>query len=100
MRRKIRCDCAGEPPGELMMSATAAALRTANSRSSARAMPAMLSPGRSGVEKPMTPVRRSTGTTGRSLRKRCGTSSRSAVVARLQPSLTRSPVHGSAMKLT
>ena len=64
MRRKIRCDCAGDPPGELMASATAAALRTAKTRSSVRATPAIVRPGRSGVEKPMTPVSRTTGTTG------------------------------------
>ena len=34
MRRKIRCDCTAEPPGELITSATAAALRMAKARSS------------------------------------------------------------------
>ena len=41
-------------------------------------MPARLSPGRSGVENPMTPVSRTTGTTGLSRRKRWGMSGRSA----------------------
>ena len=51
MRRKIRCDCAGEPPGELISSATARALRVENARSSVRATPASVSPGRSGVDR-------------------------------------------------
>ena len=72
MRRKIRCDCAGEPPGELTISATARALRVANARSSERAMPEIISPGRSGVLTPMTPDSRTTGTTGMSARKRAG----------------------------
>ena len=36
MRLKIRCDCTAEPPGELISSATAAGLRMAKARSSAR----------------------------------------------------------------
>ena len=74
MRRKIRCDCAGEPPGELTISATARALRTENARSSVRAIEDNISPGRSGVETPITPESRTTGTTGMSGRKRAGTS--------------------------
>ena len=74
MRRKIRCDCDGEPPGELMISATARALRVAKARSSERAVLDSISPGRNGVVTPMTPVSRTTGTTGMSARKRAGTS--------------------------
>ena len=74
MRRKIRCDCAGDPPGELTISATARALRVANARSSERATPDIISPGRSGVLTPMTPDSRTTGTTGMSARKRAGMS--------------------------
>ena len=76
MRRKIRCDCAGEPPGELMISATARALRVEKARSSERATVESISPGRSGVTTPMTPDSRTTGTTGISARKRAGTSER------------------------
>ena len=57
MRRKIRCDCAGEPPGELMISATARALRIEKARSSERAVEDSIRPGRSGVDTPMTPVK-------------------------------------------
>ncbi len=74
MRRKIRCDCAGEPPGELTINATARALRTENARSSERAIVDNISPGRSGEVTPMTPDSRTTGTTGMSGRKRAGTS--------------------------
>ena len=76
MRRKIRCDCAGEPPGELIDSATARALRRPKARSSVRAAVASISPGRSGVDTPITPVSRTTGTTGMSERKRAGNSGR------------------------
>ena len=76
MRRKIRCDCEGEPPGELMISATARALRTEKARSSALATVDNSRPGRSGVTTPMTPASRTTGTTGMSRRKRAGSSMR------------------------
>ena len=49
MRRKIKCDCAGEPPGELTISATARALRTEKARSSERAVDDSINPGRNGV---------------------------------------------------
>ena len=65
---------AGEPPGELTRIATARALRIANARSSERATVDSISPGRSGVLTPITPERRTTGTTGMSGRKRAGTS--------------------------
>ncbi len=74
MRRKIKCDCAGEPPGELTISATARALRTEKARSSERAADDSISPGRNGELTPMTPASRTTGTTGMSGRKRAGTS--------------------------
>ena len=45
MRRKIRCDCTAEPPGELITSATAFAPRTAKALSRARARPAIVRPG-------------------------------------------------------
>ena len=44
MRLKIRCDCAAEPPGELMTSATAFAPGTEKARSSMGATLAMASP--------------------------------------------------------
>ena len=74
MRRKIRCDCDGEPPGELIMIATARALRTEKARSSVLAVVASIRPGRSGDETPMTPDRRTTGTTGMAARNRGGNS--------------------------
>src|ERR1700756_2338855 len=61
----MRCDCTAEPPGELIASATAEALRSENARSSERATEEMVSPGRSGVEKPITPDMRTTGTSAR-----------------------------------
>src|SRR5262249_13829609 len=72
----MRCDCTAEPPGELIASATADALRSENARSSERATDEMVSPGRSGVEKPITPDMRSTGTTAAPPRKRAGSSDR------------------------
>jgi hypothetical protein len=74
MRRMIRCDCDGEPPGELITSATARALRVAKARSSDRAVVDSIRPGRSGDDTPITPVSRTTGTTGMSERNRAGTS--------------------------
>ena len=64
MRRKIRCDCAADPPGELMTIATAAASRVAKARSSAGATAAIESPCRSGITAPITPDSRTTGTAG------------------------------------
>src|SRR5215831_4964304 len=72
----MRCDCTAEPPGELIASATAEALRTANARSSERAIEEMVRPGRSGVEKPITPDMRTTGTTAAPPRRRAGSSGR------------------------
>ena len=46
MRRKIRCDCTGEPPGELMTIATAGAPFTAKARSSGPASVDSVTPGR------------------------------------------------------
>ena len=48
MRLKIRCDCAAEPPGELMTSATAFAPGTEKARSSIGATFAMARPGAQG----------------------------------------------------
>jgi hypothetical protein len=60
-------------------------------------MPARLSPGRSGVENPMIPVNRTTGTTGR-WRKGGGNSERKAAkTERLLPGAL-APVDGSVMK--
>ena len=64
MRWNTRCDWTAEPPGELISSATARARGHAKARSSGFATDASVKPGRSGVEKPMTPVSRTTGTTG------------------------------------
>ena len=72
MRRWIRCDCTGEPPGELISSATALARRIVNARSSGRATLASVSPGRSGVERPIAPDSRTTGTTAPPPRRRFG----------------------------
>ena len=74
----VRLDvCTGEPPGELIASATALMLLMENARSSERATLAMVIPGRSGLEMPIAPARRTTGTIGRSERKRAGISGRS-----------------------
>src|ERR1043166_5273583 len=72
----MRCDCTAEPPGELIASATAEALRNENARSSERAIEDMVSPGRNGVEKPITPDMRTTGTTAAPPRRRAGSSVR------------------------
>src|SRR3974390_1711902 len=66
MRAWIRCDCAGDPPGELISSATARAPLTAKARSSVRAIDDIMRPGLSGVATPMVPDRRTTGTIGTS----------------------------------
>ena len=57
-------DCTGEPPGELICSATAGASLMEKARSMAPAQAAMVSPCRKGVPAPMVPVRRTTGITG------------------------------------
>src|ERR1700722_12346701 len=93
----MRCDCTAEPPGELMSSATALALRVLKARSSVRATPASVSPGRSGVEKPITPVRRTTGTMGTSLRQRRGSIGRKAATARADRSRTNSAMDSSKL---
>ena len=72
MRRKIRCDCAADPPGELITSATACACGTENARSSKGATLDMANPERSGIAAPMAPLSRTTGTTGWRVRKRLG----------------------------
>src|SRR5262249_38425382 len=72
----MRWDCTAEPPGELIASATAEALRTENARSSERATDEMVSPGRNGVPKPITPESRTTGTTAAPPRRRAGSSGR------------------------
>src|ERR1700752_1156421 len=72
MRWNARCDCTADPPGELISSATARARGHANARSSGFATEASVRPGRSGVEKPITPLSRTTGTVGVSPRKRRG----------------------------
>src|SRR5215831_10863455 len=76
----MRCDCTAEPPGELMASATAAPFM-AKARSRERATVEMVRPGLSGVEKPITPERRTTGTTARCARKRGGSSGPSTWMA-------------------
>src|SRR3954447_348496 len=75
MRRKICRDCTGEPPGELITSATALALRVAKARSSILATPPSVMPGRNGVTAPITPASRTTGTIAAPRRQRAGTSS-------------------------
>ena len=79
---RSECDCTGEPPGELITSATARAARMPKARSSGRATVASARPGFSGVEKPMTPESRTTGTTGVSPRSRFGNIGRSVARAR------------------
>src|SRR4029079_17451355 len=66
----MRCDCTGEPPGELMTIAIALAFFTAKARSRSFAVVASVMPGESGVENPIAPVRRTTGTVGVPRRKR------------------------------
>src|SRR3954463_5421729 len=72
--RKIWRDCTGEPPAELITSASAFAFLIANARSSVLAMPASDMPGRSGVTAPITPDSRTTGTMAVPGRKRAGRS--------------------------
>lgn len=61
-------------------------------------MVARVSPGRSGVEKPTIPVSRTTGTIGRSRRKRCGTSLCKPPSARLQISRMLAAVEPSVVE--
>src|ERR1700722_473802 len=75
MRKYIWRDCTGEPPGELITSATALAFLVAKARSSILATPASDMPGRSGVTAPITPDNRTTGTTALARRRRAGTHS-------------------------
>src|SRR5262245_20696645 len=63
-RVKIRCDCTGEPPGELMTTATVGSFEKLNAFSMAPATDASAKPGRSGVAMPMGPEKRNTGTVG------------------------------------
>src|SRR5215510_8995956 len=93
----MKCDCTGEPPGELMSSATARALRTENARSSWRAIDASMRPGRRGLDTPMTPASRTTGTIGISLRSRRGVSGRSSSRALANSCLRCSDLPWSAM---
>ena len=53
MRLKIRCDCTGEPPGELMTTATVGSFDSAKAFSIGPATEASASPGRNGVAMPM-----------------------------------------------
>ena len=69
MRAAIRLDCTGEPPGELMISATAAGLPRAKARSICGAKAASFSVGLKRLPPPMAPDRRITGTKGGFLRK-------------------------------
>src|SRR5258708_8035539 len=75
MRKNIWRDCTGEPPGELIDSATALAFLIENARSSVRATPASVMPGLSGVTAPITPESRTTGTTVVPRRSRAGSHS-------------------------
>src|SRR5262245_64072006 len=71
-----------------MTKATARAWGIANARSNDLAIVESSSPGRSGVTTPMTPARRTTGTTGMSVRNRRGTS-RAAALTRRAPKVGR-----------
>src|SRR5689334_3375902 len=72
MRRMIRCDCTGAPPGELITRATALARLTPKALSMAAAAFTRLSPARSGDTAPITPASLRTGTTGAGSRQRAG----------------------------
>ena len=79
MRRAINADCTGEPPGELIASATDFTLKSLKARSSVPARPANESPPRKGPTWLMTPLNRTTATTGGGLRNRSmGSSARSS----------------------
>src|SRR6476660_9683808 len=64
IRLKIKCDCTGEPPGELTTTATLGSLEALKAFSMAPANDARESPGRNGVTMPIAPVKRRTGTIG------------------------------------
>src|SRR4029453_2543254 len=64
IRAAINADCTGEPPGELIESATALAPRTLNARSRAGLMPFSDRPMPRSDGPPITPDSRTTGTTG------------------------------------
>ena len=67
MRRWMRCDCAGEPPGELMTSATAAdAGQSRRPAPGCSARPPIERPARNGDTAPIAPLRRRTATRGTS----------------------------------
>ena len=68
MRRAISADCTGEPPGELIIKATALRSGMAKARSIAGARAARVKPGRRPPRSPMTPDRRMTGTRGGGVR--------------------------------
>src|SRR5262245_54580652 len=72
MRLKMRCDCTGDPPGELTTTATVGSFDRAKAFSIGPATEASASPGRSGVTTPIGPVNRSTGTTGPRLKNSIG----------------------------
>src|SRR5262245_31255797 len=74
MRLQMRCDCTGEPPGELTTTATVGSLDRLDAFSIGPATDARPRPGRSGVTIPIGPAKRSTGTTGPRLKKRIGRS--------------------------
>src|SRR5882724_9596186 len=76
IRKWIWRDCTGEPPGELITSATAFAFFIEKARSSVLATPASDMPGRSGVTAPITPDSRTTGTTATPRRSRAGINAR------------------------
>src|SRR5689334_2970145 len=69
MRLKMRWDCTGDPPGELITTATLGSLERLKAFSRGPATDARASPGRNGVAMPMGPEKRSTGTTGLRLKK-------------------------------
>src|SRR5918996_3509010 len=64
IRAAINADCTGEPPGELIASATALAPRTLNARSRAGLTAVSDKPTPRSDGPPITPARRTTGTTG------------------------------------
>ena len=64
MRLTMSADCTGEPPGELIASATAFKPLGRKARSIMPARPRDVSPRRSGPAWPMMPDRRRTVTTG------------------------------------
>jgi len=72
-----------------MISATARACGVENARSNDFAIVESNKPGRNGVTTPITPARRTTGTTGMSVRKRRGT-------RRAENSIKRLPKSGCA----